>query len=408
MNSFSKARNVAAFILIAVMMVLLGSNLLYQSPQKMMLFGQIPRSLYMTDWEYSVIWADNILKDHLTGRDSMTEVYSYLQVLMEKEEAGDFAAIKSKTGENSYGNFYPVVSEHIPGLAWRMKQLNDFCNEQGTAVVFWSALPLYTRGYSDYSAGLPAYDQNSDIDAMLYYLQGYGVDYLDSRAILNESEISPEEYRFKTDLHWTTQACYESFRALVNKMDAEYQTNLDPDNICTNPDQYNTIIYQDSFLGALGRQVGIPFSGIDDFTLMIPKFETNFTIETQGDDIYRIDTGSYAEVLLDQSYLASHSPYASAMYDVYLGGNSIYKRIVNQLNPDGPNVLLIYDSFSLPAATFLASAVGELHMICPLNIDGESNKIDITEYVKNNTFDLVIVGMYPGNYTDKAFSFFQE
>lgn len=408
MKPLTRAKGIAAVALLLVIGFYAIVNDVSQMPENLQTLGDMTPPSGLADVRYSVEWIENVLNDNVAYKTEFVEVHSYLQLLMGKEETTNFDIIRSRNGETDYGNFYPVVSADIPELAQRMKRMRDYVATRGTTVLFWNTLSLYTRGYSDYAPGLPAYDQNPDADAMLYYLQSYGVDYLDSRAALAGSELPPEAYRFKTDHHWTVQAAFESFRALVRKLDDDYGAGLDPDGFYADPANYSSILYPQSFLGTLGRRAGIPFSGLDDFTLIWPRFETSFTVEAVSGDSLRWVTGSFEESLLDMYYMKTNPIYTTAPYTAYLGGNSAYKRIVNHNNPDGPRMLIIYDSFALPAVTFLASVMGEIHMLWPLATDSVQSPLDITAYIAEHDFDYIIVELYPGNFNRESFSFFTE
>ncbi len=58
--------------------------------------------------------------------------------------------------------------------------------------------------------------------------------------------------------------------------------NLDENHYYRDKENYNSIVYPKSFLGSMGRKTGILYGGIDDFTLIYPKFKTNYTYYTDS------------------------------------------------------------------------------------------------------------------------------
>ena len=62
--------------------------------------------------------------------------------------------------------------------------------------------------------------------------------------------------------------------------------------------------------------------------------------------------------------------------------------------------MFIKDSYTVPLAAFLSTAVSDVYMIDPRSYDG-----DITEYINNTELDVVIVSFYPQNLTEEFFKF---
>ena len=88
-------------------------------------------------------------------------------------------------------------------------------------------------------------------------------------------------------------------------------------------------------------------------------------------------------------------------YATYFEWDYGYLRVINNMLDDGKNVLLIKDSYALPFAAFLSTAVQEVDMI-DLRDDP---KVDLDKVIKNNHYDVVIMLYNTESFTDKMFSF---
>lgn len=340
---------------------------------------------------------DHIANGSILGEKELIHSHSLLEVMLDKKESGGFEIIKGDNGELIYGNFYPILTTNIEAYALRVRWLQDYIADQGGQVIFINAIDLFDRTHSSYGTDLPVNDQNTTSDAMLYFLQSYEVNYLDSRKVLKESSLPPDQYRYNTDSHWTVEASFEVFTGLVKKLSDEYGLELDPDAYYTNPDNYKRSVFPQSYVGILGQRAGTPFSGADDFVLIEPDFPTQFTLEYIRENIEYTVTGDFNEALINHPYWDNGSLYAS-----YLSGQTPWKRITNELSPTGPRLLFVCDSFAMPMISFLAPMASEIHVICPL----AGQPIDLEQYVSENEFDFVFVEYYPGNMTEEAFDFF--
>jgi len=341
---------------------------------------------------------DYIANGSILGEEELVYSHSLLEVLLDKKESGGFEIVKGDNGELAYANFYPVLPTNTEEYALRVRRLQDYVNGKGSQVIFVNAIDLIDRNNSSYTNHIPVNDQNVISDAMLYYLQGYGVDYLDSRKVLKKSSLQPEQYRYNTDIHWTVEASFEVFAALIEKLSDEYDLNLNPDSFYTNPDNYKRSIFPQSYVGFLGQRTGLPFSGIDDFLFIEPDFQTQFTLEYIRDNTEYTVTGDFNEALINHSYWDNGNLYAS-----YLGGQTPWKKITNELSQTGPRFLFICDSYAMPMISFFAPMASEIHVVCPL----ADQSIDLEQYILEYDFDFVFVEYYPGNMTGEAFDFFK-
>lgn len=171
-------------------------------------------------------------------------------------------------------------------------------------------------------------------------------------------------------------------------------------------DNYNQIKYNQCYVGSEGIKTGIAYGGIDDFTLIYPKFTISYNFYCTMHVQYEFNkTGRFEEALLDISRLYKEDPYSEQRnkYSTYLFDNNSLKIIKNDLNTGGPKVVLIKDSFSLPLAAFLSTVCSEVQLIDPRHYKG-----DIAEYIKQNNFIYLFISVTPSLLTEEFFPYCKE
>ena len=165
--------------------------------------------------------------------------------------------------------------------------------------------------------------------------------------------------------------------------------------------------YKKSYIGSLGRKTGKLYSGVEDFTLIYPKYETSFVYDMNhyGQTTHR--EGRMDDTLINPSYFVNiRKDYLSPQYDfyaAYLDYNCSYAKIVNNNNPTGLKVAFYKDSYSLPLITFFSQVCSEIEIIDPRYYDG-----NIDKYFHENAFDYVFVSISPDLIYEDSFLFYQE
>lgn len=343
---------------------------------------------------------DQTTHQTMPGRPQMLELHAELQNLLHKTESGGFDVVKTNDGGFANGRGTSPDLWTIEASAASLHNLQTALEEAGsdTKVIFISTQPQMIRGYTQTDSGYQIHDENPDVDAMLYYLRGYGVDYIAVRQLLRESDLLPSEYRYKTDASWTVQASFTAMQAMIGKLNDQYDAGLDPYGAYVNMDNYDVDTYENIFLGSLGRASGEPFTGKEDFTVIKPSFTTSFTYEAQGNESYAV-TGGFDETLFDAEALEPYSQYEYGSLSAYLHGGAFYwRRIDNHTNQDSPKALLLHDDSALALGSFMASIFSELHMYWPA-IAPNAATFDLMGYIEANDIDYVFFQAAPSGYS---------
>ena len=374
------------------------------------LAGALNRSSGLQEIRFNISEFEKTMGRTLPAGNNFIEIYAYIQKLLGKEETDNFWVVRDKNGGLSYANFYPDDIMDMEECARRLWRLQETVKPHGTKVFFVNPPAHYIQDHFQYSPGLPYADQNFLQDSFLYHLQLLGIDFLDLRTgFSRHPESDPKDFFFHTDHHWRTEIAFTAFTEIVSWMNRTYNTGFDPEGFYRNSDNYLFKTYPQASLGSMGRAVGVNFSGLDDFTVIIPKFgnSAEFTFEPRFLETNRPEPrrGPLNEVLLYPEFLRTKNPYNTDFYAFYQGGIKPADRIINNSLPDGSKVLLIHDSYMLPISVFLSPLFGEIQMIWAAN---DVYKTVIDSYLQENIFDFIIVMMYQGNLKLDSFYYFAE
>lgn len=256
---------------------------------------------------------------------------------------------------------------------------------------------VYFSNSAQLPFGLEEYS-GQNADSMARVLKKHNVPYLDLQPVLADTGRY-NDYFFDTDHHWTPEGAFLGWQTLAAVLREDYGFEIDP--CWTDRDSFYQTTYKDSFLGSQGKRVGSLYAGVDDFTVLYPKNYTRFryTIPLQSYD----KTGPFSQALLFPDNLGSgDNLYEFNPYTVYSGGDHPFTRMKNLLNPDGPTVVLLRDSFACPLAPFLALGCGEL-----VTIDLRYFRDNLMEYIRWVEADMVICLYSAGTLkTEDMFQFY--
>ena len=341
-----------------------------------------------------------------TGHNIFQDINGYKNLFTNSKMipvGNDLSIIREENGYLHYSNNFPYENYDYSTQALQLREVQRSIEEKGGSMLFVNCPDLYVEGLTQ--SDLPISNLNARSNALLYALNGYGVTSMDARRVLADSDLTLEQYRYKTEPHWTTQASFEIYTELLNWMYRQKDSAVDS-AFFADTSHYSRTLYKNAFSGQMGKGVGIPYAGYDDFTLIEPDFETNFTLSYHEKSNIQPKQGDFASVLLDRHWMEQSDPYANNPYNVYLTSLYSYRRIRNETNPDGPKLLIIGDTYMLPVASFLATAAGEVHLLWPYGVpDMDEDVENLLDYIEKYDFDHVIIGMSPGSMYEGGFNF---
>lgn len=257
-------------------------------------------------------------------------------------------------------------------------------------------------GAEDYS--------NENADVFVKYIRNGGVDCLDLREKEKEQKFDHYSMFFKTDHHWTADAGFWAFNEITDYLE-EKDSTFAIDKRIKDIKNYNRRTYENVMFGTAARRTGTLYVDREDFTTIIPKFETELSFEVPKDKIYR--KGSFENTMLFSENLVDIDIYKLSSYTVFCGSDYDLLETVNyscEKNLDvkslDKKLLILKDSFTNAAAPFFSTAFSEIRYV-----DLRSFTPNAFEYIKEYNPDSVIILYNPGaiNTSEKAmFEFFEK
>ena len=344
--------------------------------------------------------ADETINNALDTSHLFIQLYGGIQRLLGRRIMEDveeqYTVYKLSDGSLTFVTREPA--DNLSERADSYLKFQDALEEKGIPLLYLQApqkiggaeAPTLPPGVTDYG--------NENADEFLARITEDGGTALDLREVLSADGQLWTSYFFATDHHWTPDAALLCVRTLVEYLNENYDMDLDP--ALTDPDNYTATVYEDIFLGSQGKRTGALYAGMDDLTVWTPDFETDFTYTVQG----KVYEGSFEECLLFPERLEETDPFQANPYTVYSGGDYSFSRITNHLNPDGPRIMILRDSYGCVFTPFLAMHCSDLSIV-----DLRYFYDYFPTYVDWVQPDLVIMLYTPGNLSNEmAFDFFSE
>lgn len=345
---------------------------------------------------------------NILGKMELVETYSFVQRALGKKEFQNFDIIKDNEGYLHYSSFYKERNSMLFEYAHRVMRLSHAVGGKGTKVIFVATPSKFLNGEVKLEPGLRGNDPYDNVQELLMYLHRLGIHTLDLSSIFSDSSAPYLSHFYRTDHHWNSAAAFKATRLLVEDIRETYGDDFDPDDFYTNEANYKVTNYPQCMLGSMGRRTGICFSGKEDFEFYEATFPGNYErISKNGDDtdVYK---GDYLDALMKSKLLIEgRDIYQESMYDVYLDGINAYDRIVNLSIPEGEgkNILFVNDSYFSPVISFMAPMCGTIDRVYNLST-GEEARVEAL--LAENTYDYVIIEVYPYNLNNGAFNYFMR
>lgn len=231
------------------------------------------------------------------------------------------------------------------------------------------------EGYHDQS--------NKAATDFLKGLSSKNIEIFDYREFMLENKIDFNESFFRTDNHWKISTAFSANTEICKRIEEILGGDFDYSKF--DLDNYQITLYKKIFLGAWGKLTGILYGGLDDFELILPKYDTDYTWTAAHKGYHK--RGSAKEALL-YTPLLNWEHYRTSTYGLYSLIHCGTAQIINHKNPKGPKILILNDSFSNPLASFMAPHFSELVFI---DVRGELSKQDVFSKIDEMKPDIVLM-----------------
>ena len=378
-------------------------NMYYASGGLKYELNEIDKPKNLSDVKTYTLSIDNILATNLIFDNSWNEAYAKIYNALGKNEENGFNYVRDKDGKLYQGNFFNTSDLSPKEYALRIKRLEQVAAERGAKVVVLLYPTQYNEKWSNGYYGMPYNDYNAIAEEMVCYFRYYGIEHIDYMQTYLSRDMKVTDIFYRTDHHWRVEVAYDGFCELVNYLNEKFNAKLD--TYYTDINNYNVETYEDVFIGSQGRDAGVSYVGLDDYTFITPKFETRYkyTYTNRGEGEY-VCEGSMENTLISKKYLDEDDYYEKDMYSSYLGGIRLKEHIENKMNEDGLKVLFLRDSYSSPLATFFSSYCSEIDLIWASKADAEM----MEQAVEENEYDYIFIGLAVDSYIYEDVKFYAE
>lgn len=234
-------------------------------------------------------------------------------------------------------------------------RLMDYAESKGIFTLYVQHPNKYNVASKELPYGLATTRTIID-DMYIQELKEQGKNVID----LRESKYNMNNF-YKTDHHWTVESAFNAnqiIKEYISQSQSEYAIETN-----NKVDDYKKVTKQNSLLGSYGIRVGQYFVGKDDYSVMIPEFNTQYTYEAYDTNHKKVaeKEGTYEDVFIEKSYL--NTPDYLNKYNTYILDGTVEARAINKKSNNDTKVLLIGDSFSRPLFTFLSDGVSEIRFL---------------------------------------------
>lgn len=397
MNRFFIKKLVTAIMIISVLLILLVNNLINVYPA----IKDILVDFNIKDSTEIIKSIDKTMNENIYERDFFINSYGYIQNVLGKKEENNFEVVKDKDDILHY-TYFASERKDVGTFVDKVKSIKENINDKSIEFMYLMTPSKRIKNVTEFNYGMPENYVNETADSFLYELKQNNIEYVDFRNSMLNWSIKYNDLFYKTDHHWKVETAFYAYIDFVNYLEYKYKLELDPKNIYTNFKNYDFITYDNSFVGSMARKAGILYSGVDDFTIIYPRFETEYDFYFKDKGNKHKTKGTFEEVLIYGDALKSTKgvlDYDS--YTSYLYGNHEITHIVNKKNSTGPKIVFINDSFIVPFSAFLSNVCSEIYLIDPRYIQE-----DIISYVNSiEDVDFVIMSFYSENISEEFFNF---
>ncbi|GHU66544.1 hypothetical protein AGMMS49983_16400 [Clostridia bacterium] len=365
-KKITKSGLVLTLVFLAVVIFLTGWNFdRFVSLLKADLPGITPENVIWRTGSWNTAYTE-----YFRFREPLIDLYGVVNLGLDKKSLDNFTLLKDSENkmQSTQEGFDRLHAEEAVMI------LSESFAQRGIPLLFVSEPPRVTEESFPVSAEVHFFGSRDP--EFLRALTESGVDVLEAAS---EGEVA-----LKTDMHLTTAAEMDVARQIAEWLKRQGIDYRDDDLIF---DLANYDAASHLFYGNLVKSSGRYYTlGGDDFELLYPRFETDFTIdnpegniERRGDFRHSLMNGmeDQLEINANPYWVLDYLQYPSARYT-----------ITNHKQEGGCKILYVMDSVAMRTAAYLALGAGEVTVIDPRGANGNALLI---EAMNTGDYDAVIV-----------------
>ncbi len=321
---------------------------------------------------------ETICNDALRQNNNVAlNIYGLIQRIIGKNEVKGFQVFRDN--EN---NLY--LDQNYTGYsAEDINRLYQHCENEDTTFLF-TQVPYKNPQQISELNGYTTSQIETQQDELLFKLDNLQVPNMDLR------DFDDCKDWYKTDHHWSVDAAFSSAKFIVERLN--HSNNL---TIKTSPysdlTQYSMLEYKDSFLGSAGIRIGEWYVGKEDFKVIVPTFETDFSFDLINSNNETTNySGSFTDAFINMDIL-ENKEYFNKYNSLLYGG--WYENIVINNNADNDlKILFITHSYGRAIVPYLSLYFKETRYI---DVQEGRFSHSLVSYINSYSPDIVVL-MYNG------------
>ena len=316
-----------------------------------------------------------------SGTNLSRNVFSFTQRLLGKHEARNFEVLKGNDGTLYLQNAScPTDEKTIEEIADQYMLLKKETENYGGHFMYVQVPYKTVEGV----ANLKYYSDDTTNQAestLVNFLKERDVPILDLRVYTECAQV------YKTDYHWRVESGFHSAYVLAKHLEQMYDLDFKQTDYYGDTANYESVTYENSFLGSIGIKVGPYFAGKDDFILYKPLFDTDLELQhyIHGELDFEY-SGDFWETFIEQSLLDDEN--YNNKYGALLHGAYVEAVIKNHQASNDYTALIVSHSYGRPLVQYLCLNFKELYHLDPQ--EGRYND-SYVEYIKEFQPDVVVV-----------------
>ena len=320
-------------------------------------------------------------------QDHAINAWGALQAAMGKRLAFGSTVYEDVTLlDNGVATMADQFGDITPGIAGA-EEAYAFAQEIGAEYLF-VAVPSKERSEEDLPDGVISY-ANQKYYGMVAALEERNIPHIAMRDHLEADGGEWYSYYYRSDHHWKNNAAFLAYQTLSDYM---FTIGLDGGKReeALTEENYEKKIYEQVFLGTHGRMAGRYYTGLDDYDLWLPLYDTDYTLDVPSEGIHK--EGTFEDCFVNYQNVAHYS-FDYYAYYTYLDRDYDHIRITNRKNPNGPKLVIIRDSVAVPVSVFLASQCSSIDLIDLRYLSADESAKD---WIREIQPDLLIDMFGPG------------
>lgn len=290
-------------------------------------------------------------------QNSFIDIYGITQKMLNNNYIHDaipsLSVVKQKDGMTTFINDEFDPSEYADNLL----ALNETLKDKNIPILYLQAPYKIDEKNSKMPVSIHDYSNQNTNQFLEIIKEKDNIEIIDFRDYFKEKEL--KDIFYKTDHHWKSETGFKAFQKIANVLNENY--NFEIPKKVTDKKNYNYKTYEKIFLGSSARRVGRFYIGLDDFTLITPKFKTDFKFHVIDDN--SVKTGNFKTALIDFTKINRQDVYGINSFTSYMGSDWTESVIYNNKTNSNKKILIVKDSFHFVVSPFLATGVKEIHMV---------------------------------------------